>query len=217
MRPGLPVRKHGSFADMDTPAPSSTAYDLYVLIDGQRFFWRNPNCGITLTDAGRESRLSWQTASGEDSRPWTDIVAVTMASASDGRNAVNQCRIGFRDGRAVTATNAGAAGTLDESRTPTYRDFVRALHLRLAQAPAGRIRFSAGVSEGRYNAMLVIGVIAALFFVGTPLVLLFVVRDWHVLLVLAAGAGFVWPFWKIVENNRPRSYDPRNPPPELMD
>jgi hypothetical protein len=65
--------------------------------------------------------------------------------------------------------------------------------------------------------MTVTGVIATLFFVGTPLVLLFIVRDWRVLGVLAAGAGFVWPFWKIVEHNRPRSYDPRHPPGELMD
>jgi hypothetical protein len=202
---------------MDAPAPTSTSYDLYVLIDGQRFFWRNPNCGLTLTDAGRQSRLSWQTEAGEDSRLWTDIVTVTMSSASDGRNALNQCRIGLRDGRAVTATDAGAAGTLDESRTAIYRDFIRALHLRLAEAPVGTISFNAGVSEGRHTAMLVIGVIAALFFVGTPLVLLFIVRDWHVLLVLAAGAGFVWPFWRIIENNRPRRYDPRTPPPELMD
>lgn len=58
--------------------------------------------------------------------------------------------------------------------------------------------------------------IAALLFLAMPLVLLFIVRDWKVLGVLAAGAVFVWPIWKIVENNRPRSYDPRHPPAELM-
>lgn len=65
--------------------------------------------------------------------------------------------------------------------------------------------------------MTAIGVIAALFFVGLPVVLLFAVRDWRVLGVLAAGAGFMWPFWKIIERNRPRGYDPRHPPGELMD
>ena len=140
-----------------------------------------------------------------------------MLSASDGKDAVNNCRIGFRDGRALTVSDAGASGQVDHERTPLYRDFIRALHIRLAQAPAGTISFNAGVSEGRHRAMLVILVIAALFFVGTPLVLLFIVRDWRVLGVLVAGAGFVWPFWKIVEHNRPRSYDPRHPPGELMD
>ena len=82
---------------------------------------------------------------------------------------------------------------------------------------AGTIRFNAGVSEGRHTAMLVILVIGVLFFVCTPLVLLFVVRDWRVLGVLGAGAAFMWPFWRIVQNNSPRSYDPRRPPGELME
>ena len=55
------------------------------------------------------------------------------------------------------------------------------------------------------------------FFIGTPFVLLFIVRDWRVLGSLFAGAAFVWPIWRILENNRPRSYDPRHPPTELME
>jgi hypothetical protein len=91
------------------------------------------------------------------------------------------------------------------------------LHLRLPQAPAGTITFNAGASAGRHRLMVATGVFAALFFVGTPLVLVFIVRDWRVLLTLAAGAAFIWPFWKVIEANRPRSYDPRQPPGELMD
>ena len=202
---------------MSAPAPASKSYDLHFVPNDKRFFWRNPNRGVTITDAGRDSAIAWQAESGAGRGLWTDIVAVNMLSASDGKDAVNNCRIGFRDGRALTVSDAGASGQVDHERTPLYRDFIRALHIRLAQAPAGTISFNAGVSEGRHRAMLVILVIAALFFVGTPLVLLFIVRDWRVLGVLAAGAGFVWPFWKIVEHNRPRSYDPRHPPGELMD
>jgi len=47
--------------------------------------------------------------------------------------------------------------------------------------------------------------------------LVFLVHDWRVLGVLFAGAMFVWPFWRIVQNNKPRSYDPRNPSGELME
>ncbi len=205
---------------MSPPGPaasSSTSYDLHFVPDGKRFFWRNPNHGVTLIDAGRDSAIVWQTDSGEGRRLWTDIVAVNMQSATDGKNAVNHCRIDFRDGGAITVSDAGASGQVDHERTPRYRDFIRALHARLAHAPQGTIRFSAGVSESRHHAMTAIGVIAALFFVGLPVVLLFVVRDWRVLGVLAAGAGFMWPFWKIIERNRPRGYDPRHPPGELMD
>lgn len=205
---------------MSPPAPaasSSTFYDLHVVLDDKRFFWRNPNHGVTLLDAGRDSAILWQTESGEGRRLWTDIAAVNMLSASDGKDAVNHCRIGFRDGRALTVTDAGPSGQVDHDRTPRYRDFIRALHARLVHAPQGTIRFSAGVSESRHHAMMAIGTIGALFFVGLPVVLLFVVRDWRVLGPLAVGAAFIWPFWKLIERNRPRSYDPRHPPGELMD
>lgn len=200
------------------PATASTAYDLYYLQNGKRFFWRNPNHGVTLFDAGRDSAIVWRNDAGEAGRQlWTDITSVNMSSGSDGKNVVNACLIRFRDGRTLTVTDAGPSGQVDHDRTPPYRDFVRALHRRLAAAPQGTIRFTAGFSESRHTGMVAILVIAALFFVGTPLVLLFIVRDWRVLGVLAAGIGFVWPFWKVAENNRPRAYDPRHPPGELMD
>lgn len=202
---------------MDTPTPASRSYDLAFVLDGQRFYWRNPNAGVTLTDAGRASSIAWQSEGRDESRLWTDIVSVTMSSATAGKEAINLCRIAFRDGRTITLTDAGANGLVDEARTPVYRDFVRALHARLVHAPEGTIAFNAGFSEGRYKAVQVLFVIATLFFVGTPFVLLFIVRRWEVLGVLAAGAIFVWPLWKVVEHNHPRSYDPRKPPGELME
>lgn len=205
---------------MNAPAPASpasTSYDLYYLVDGKYFFLKNPNCGVTMIDAGRDSCLTWQAESGAGRALWTDITAVTMMAGSDGKNEVNHCHIAFRNGRKLTLTDAGAAGTVDHDRTPAYRDFVRALHLRLAQAPAGTIAFKAGMTEGRYLGMKIVSVIAALFFVSTPFVLLFIVRDWRVLFTLAAGAVFVWPLVKIIEKNKPRSYDPKYPPGELME
>ncbi len=198
------------------PARADTHYDICFVIDGKRFFWKNPNHGVTITDAGPGSCLTWQEDGRETQRLWTDIAAVSMNSGTDGKNEVNNCRIVFRDGRAITVTDTGTDGRLDESRTPIYRDFVRALHRRLALAPEGVIVFNAGVSEGRYLGMRIVLVIAALFFVGLPLILLLWIRDWKIIGVLGAGAMFVWPFYNVVKNNKPRHYDPRNPPPELM-
>jgi hypothetical protein len=202
---------------MNTPASASKTYDIHFLLNDKRFFWNNPNRGVTIVDAGRESRLSWQEESGAGRALWTDIAGVTMMTGSDGKAEVNQCRIAFRDGCSLTVTDAGSAGTIEHERTPLYRDFVRALHARLAQAPAGTIAFKAGMTEGRYRGMQIVMVIAGLFFVGLPFVLLFIVRDWKVLFTLAAGAAFVWPFMKIMEKSKPRSYDPNYPPGELME
>jgi hypothetical protein len=202
---------------MDAPAQASKTYDLHFLLNDKRWFWTNPNHGVTIVDAGRDSCLQWQEESGPGRALWTDIAAVTMITATDGKQEVNHCRIAFRDGCTLTVTDSGAAGTVDHDRTPVYRDFVRALHRRLAQAPAGTITFSAGMSQTRYRVMQVLMVIMALLFVALPLALVFIVRDWRVLFTLAAGAAFVWPFWKVMEKGQPRTYDPNNPPGELME
>jgi hypothetical protein len=207
-----------SAAPPPTPAAPSaaTSYDLYFVRDGQRVFWRNPNRGIALVDDGRNSAIVWTSGSGEGRALWTDIVAVSMNSANVGRSEIKSCRIRFRDGRMLTATNAGAYGTLDQSRTPIYCDFVRALHQRLARAPEGLIAFTAGVTEGRYLAMKIVFAIAAAFFVLLPLVLALVIGDWRVLGTLAAGAALVWPLWRSIQNNAPRRYDPHRPPEYLL-
>jgi hypothetical protein len=209
---------------MNSSSSASKTYDIHFLLNDKRFFWKNPNRGVTITDAGRDSCLSWEADSGHGAtqgpiqgrRLWTDIIAVALSSTTDGRNEVNRCRIAFRGGGSLTLTDTGANGQLDESRTPIYRDFVRALHLRLAQAPPGTIRFSAGMSDRRYLGMKIVLAIAGLLFVATPVVLLFLVQDWRVFGILFAGLAFTWAPWKIVLNNRPRSYDPKHPPGELM-
>ncbi|MCW5684174.1 MAG: hypothetical protein KIT85_07230 [Pseudolabrys sp.] len=198
------------------PAPVATPYELAFTTDRKRFYWTNPNCGITLVDAGRDSALVWETPQGEERRRWTEISAVNMLLASDGKQEVNQCRIDFNDGRSLTVSDAGANGQLDETRTPVYRAFARALNARLAHAPDGTIRFTAGMTEGHYRAMQILLGLLTVLFVVTPVVLVFIVRDWRVLGTLAAGAAFIWPFWRLTRNNAPRAYDPRHPPDELM-
>ena len=199
------------------PASAAKSYDLYYVIRGKRFFWRNPNHGITIIDEGRNSALTWLDEGRECRGRWLDIAGVNLMLASDGKANVNQCEIRFSNGECITVTDTGAAGTLEEDRTPVYRDFVRALNARLAMAPQGTIAFTAGVSEGKYLGLKIVFGIAAAFFVALPFVLLFIVRDWKVLGTLAAGAAFIWPFWKAVQHGRPRTYEPKYPPEELME
>jgi hypothetical protein len=199
-------------------AAASTAYDLYYLVNDKRFFWHDLNRGVSLIDGGRDSAILWRTTKGETDRQlWTDIISVNMTSGTSGKDVVNNCRIDFRGGRFLIVTDAGTTGQADHDRTPIYRDFVRALHSRLALAPQGTIRFSAGIWQARQVVMLTLGVIARLLFVATPPGLVMILREWRALGPLATGTSFIWPFWKVIETNRPRSYDPRFPPGELMD
>ncbi|ABA05692.1 hypothetical protein Nwi_2439 [Nitrobacter winogradskyi Nb-255] len=211
------IRYAPPMIDPVPPPSASTAFDLYYLQNGKRFFWRNPNHGVSLIDDGHESAILWHNEGKAIRRLWTDIVSINMTAGTTGKEIVNNCRINFRNGRFLVVTDGGASGEVDHDRTPVYRDFVRALHRRLALAPPGAIRFVAGVSQTRHTVMLVTGVIAGLLFIVTPLVLTLFLRDWRALGPLAAGTVFVWPFFKVIGANRPRDYDPRHPPGELMD
>jgi hypothetical protein len=198
---------------MTEPAPTaSTAYDLYYLVNGERLFWRSASHGVTLIDDGRDSAIGWRTDDGEAGRQlWTDIVSVNMPD-TDGKDVVDKCRIDFRGGRFLMVTDAGISGKVDRARVPVYRDFVRALHQRLADAPEGRIRFTCGVSQTYRNVMVALGVVTALLFVATPAVLVVDLHEWRALGPLTAGATFIWPFWKKIGSNRPQVYDPHHPP-----
>jgi hypothetical protein len=186
-------------------------------VNGERLFWRSASRSLTLIDAERDSAIAWRTDDGEAGRQlWTDIVSVNMPG-TDGKNAVSKCRIDFRGGCFLIVTDAGTTGKVDHARTPVYRDFIRALHLRLADAPEGSIRFTAGVSQTYRNVMVALGVITALLFVATPAVLVVDLHEWRALGPLTAGATFIWPFWKKIGSNRPHVYDPHHPPGEPMD
>jgi hypothetical protein len=196
---------------------ASTAYDLYYLANGERSFSRSASHGVTLIDAGRDSAVAWGTEDREVGRQlWTDIVSVNLPD-TDGKDAVNKCRIDFRGGRFLMVTDAGITGKVDRVRAPLYRDFIHALHERLADAPEGNIRFIAGVSQRYRNAMLALGVLAVLLFVVTPAVLVVDLHEWRAIGPLTAGATFIWPFWKKIGTNRPHVYDPHHPPGEPMD
>jgi len=138
------------------PATAGTTYDLYDLQNGKRFFWRNPNHGVALVDAGRDSAIVWRNDAIEVGRQlWTDITAVNMSSVSAGTDAANNCLIRFRDGRTLTVTDAGPSGQVDHDRTPPYRDFVRALHRRRAPARLRPAPSAGGIDGLRRESVLV--------------------------------------------------------------
>ncbi len=196
---------------------ASTAYDLYYLVNGERYFWRSAGHGVSLIDAGCDSGVAWRAANGEIGRQLlANVISVNMRG-TDGRIDVNKCRIDFRGGRFLVITDAGINGRADRFRTPVYHNFIRALHERLENAPEGSIRFTAGVSRAYRNAMLALAAMAGLLFVVTPAVLVVDFHEWRALGPLTAGATFIWPFWKKIGTNRPHAYDPHHPPGKSMD
>jgi hypothetical protein len=195
--------------------PPPRSYDVYFSAPGgSRFFSRNPNHGIAVADSG----ITW-TADGRTSEaPFADIVSVHLQTATLGNaeRMIDQCRIEFVNGTALVVSNASSSGLPDQAQTPPYRDFVRDLHAHLAAHTDGAIHFSAGMAQWRYNGLLVTMIIAGLFFVAAPLLLVAFTGDLYGLIIAAGGASLSWPFIELLRNNAPRDYRPDQLPDELL-
>jgi hypothetical protein len=187
------------------------SYDLY-LTDGQRRLrWSVGDHGVTLN----ETSIAWSCDGQDHDAPYSTIVEVHLQSGTIGEDVVATCRISFIDGT-VVATSSGRKGAAgDDEQAAIYRDFVQDLHGRLASLASSSIAFTAGYGEGRYKFGIGVMVVAGMFFLALPLVLTLITGDTKAFYTLYAGALLVWPIYKVVTANKPRSYDPRELPDDL--
>lgn len=68
----------------------------------------------------------------------------------------------------------------------------------------------------RYRFGKVVIIVAGLFFLVTPTVLLLITGAWQMIWALFLGVSLLWPVYRVVRADAPRTYDPRQMPPELM-
>ena len=193
-------------------APDRKSYDLYFRAGERRMVWSYAEHGITLSD----DAIAW-TADGRQSQvPLRDIAGVHLQLSYIEDNAIASCRLNFVDGSGLSIVSSNKRGFEDATLDQLYVEFVHDLHARLAAQRDARTSFTAGFGEGRYLFGKVVIVVAGLFFVVTPVAALLITRDWKLALLTYSGAVLVWPVYKVMQANAPRSYDPRQVPPELM-
>lgn len=199
---------------MSTPpaVPAGKRYDVYLSVKGSRFVWTNPNHGVTLTDDG----IAWFAGGRDWQARLRDILEVHLQTGNVGENTIATCRPRFSDGSTLTIVSSTAKGLQDTAQDKLYAAFVHDLHKRLAALTDVRIAFTAGVSAARYRFGNVVVVIAALFLVATPTVLLLMTGEWQLVWVLISGGALVWPVYRLIRTNAPRVYDPRRVPGELL-
>jgi len=195
------------------PAPPRH-YDLFVSEDIPRFFfWKLRDEGVTLSTEG----ISWRTRGVERARAWNEITGVNLAIGYiHKQGTVYACTITFRGGGVLIVRSVSAYGHQDEEREPVYREFVQTMHAVLARPELSGVHFHAGSTGGRTLGLKIALGIASLFFVGLPLALIFIGPPLEVLLIVAAGAAFVWPLWRMAKANEPRTYSPRELPADLL-
>lgn len=198
---------------MQTPSPVAAARRTYDLFHrGDRFSWRIAAHGVTLTG----DSIAWIADGQEHVARLNDIAAVHLQTGNIGQNTIASCRLGFRDGSALLIASHNSNGLQDDLHDKLYADFVNDLHARLAVLKDTEIAFTAGFSDTRYRFGQAVIVIAVLFFLVTPTVLLLMTGSWSMVWTLYLGVGLVWPLYRVMMANAPRSYDPRDVPQELV-
>ena len=167
--------------------------------------WRYRDAGIVLSPEGMEWRAAGQ-------RRFTDYGTIAAIRIQTGHipraGHFGSCEITFRNGRKLTVTSLDSWGSPDHDRFDDYAEFLQDLHAHLGDADRARIRFTAGMSEGRQVFGTVSIVIGGAFFFLLPLVILLLTGEVKALLLALTGAAFIVPAYRAMKKNRPRTYDP---------
>ncbi len=188
------------------------SYDLYLTDGERRVVWSYSDHGVTLADGS----IAWVAGSRQFQRPFREIVGVHLRLNYVESDAIATCRLRFADGSIFSVTSSSRLGGQDSALGKLYVEFVHDLHARLVDSGDPRISFTAGFSEGRYHFVMIFAFVAALLFIALPVGLLLISGDWKLAIATYTGLVLLWPVYKAMQANAPRSYDPRHVPSELM-
>ena len=193
-------------------APSQPRdYPLY-LSGRAGFRWRLNDRGVTLA----ADRLAWEHDGARYEEMFSDIAAIRPQMTSAGQTPVGMCKLRFRDGTEVTVHGGDSSNRYDAGQGEIYEAFVRDLHSPLARGRFDRIDFEAGMTQARYTGFTIVMAIAMAMFVALPVVLFLIVRTVEVLFLTIGSVALIWPFYRVWQRNRPRSYSPDDLPNDLV-
>jgi hypothetical protein len=195
-----------------SPVADRKSYDLYFRSGAAKFSWRNSTPGISLS----EDAIVWTADGREQQARLGDIAEIHLQTGSVGRNMIASCRLRCRDGSTLLIASNNGYGLQDDAHDKAYRAFVQDLHARLAARKDTQAAFTSGFSAARYRFGKVVIVVAGLFFLVTPVVLLLITGAWQMIWALFLGVSLLWPVYRVMRADAPRIYDPRQVPPELM-
>ncbi len=199
----------GSLA-VEVPAAE---YKLFVREGAPRFYFQNTDEGVYLSPKG----IGWFIGGTSYTRDWHEIAGVSLvASYVPKSGPLGTCRIVFRDGYVLSIFSASAFGHSDEERNVEYGRFLTDFHRVIPAPERNAIEFRSGIGKGQHVAMIIVMVIAFLFFFVLPLGLAIYFGEFQALLIAGAGfAGFVYPLYRVTEAGTPATYSPDQVPPEL--
>lgn len=199
---------------MNAPAPAeipAAEYKLFVRKGTPRFYLRNTNEGVYLSEKG----IGWFIDGASYTRDWSEIAAVNLIVAHIPKNGPSgTCKIAFRDGSVLSVLSASKWGHSDDERNVEYGRFLTDFHRVIPESARGTIKFETGLGAGQHVGMTIVFVIAVAFFVVLPLGLTLYFRDWEALFITFAGMGFIAPLYFMARRGKPAAYHPNQVPPD---
>jgi hypothetical protein len=200
-------------SDVSPPAVRAHEYKLFVRQGAVRFYLKNNDEGVWLSERG----IGWYIEGVSHTREWHDLAMVHLQVGYVPKHgSFGSCVLHFSDGYVVTIVSASKWGGVDDERNVEYGRFLADLHRAIPQAMREKIVFQSGVGKFRHVMLSITILIAGIFFVILPIGLFFYVQKLEVLFVLAAGAAFIWPMFRMLKASEPRTYDPAQVPKDLF-
>lgn len=185
-------------------------YDLNTHDGEVSTVWRHTDSGVRLSG----NRIGWTAGGRTHEAPLADIASIRLTTAVDslrGPMGATACRIRFSNGAGVTVFGGNSFNPDEPARAVRYCAFVDDLHRRLGPKERASIRFIAGFGGARFGIGLVLVIVASLFFIVTPLVLLLITGEARLLIAPLFGVFLIGGLLKLVQTNAPHVYDPANP------
>jgi hypothetical protein len=201
----------GSSPEAGSEAPERH-YDLSIRTSRAFVFFVNTNRGVTL----RADRLAWTCSGENDAALFSSIRSVHLQTSGSWESPLTACRITFADRYELEVTDADRLGYPDPERRQPWRDFVHELHARLLASGNAAIRYTAGLQGHRYPVLIGLTILLAAIFVIVPVLAMLRLQSFEPVMIMLAGAGLIWPLYRMIEKNAPATYDPRHLPKDLL-
>lgn len=192
-------------ASPDEPRVESRRYALHHRSHQRRLVWRFRDEGVVLTPTG----IEWRADGIARSLPYAEIDSIRLETGHIPKSGYfGTCTIVGRGARTVAVNSLNSWGSADSERLDDYAEFVQDLHARLSADDRRRIRFNAGMTEGRQMFGKFAAILGAAFFLVLPLGLLVWTGEPKALFIALGGAVFILPTFRLLKKNEPRSYNP---------
>ncbi len=187
------------------PLPGATEYEARITLFDKVSIYR-----IDATS------LRINSEQGEQVIPLTDIAQVRCQffPTRVQRNRY-ETLLTLRSGAPIKITNQFYKGVADfEDRSTAYSGFIRALHHRLAEQNPHCV-YNAGTTPAKFwlYAIFLVGIL--LLLIGLGIVLLFTIPPVAIVKFIII-LFYIPTCWRWFKRNKPRTYDPRDIPQDVM-